>query len=81
MKSTIFLGQPPDTHPEIPHATGIKARHIPSPYLVIVLLLEAWRDETSRGRGVGRKSMQTEVANWGCGLVVVQYAESPHPFQ
>jgi hypothetical protein len=44
-------------------------------------LLEAWRDEASRGRGVGRKSMQTEVAIWGCGLVVVQYAESPHPFQ
>ena len=65
MKSTIFSGQPPDTHQEIPHTTSSKASRTTSRYLVDCFLLELCRDEASRGRGVGRKSMQTEGRHLG----------------
>ena len=68
LKVTIFLGQPPDTHHEIPHATGIKPSIYHRRIRLIALSFKAWRDEALRGRGVWHQSLQTEgIARGGGG--------------
>ena len=66
MKSTIFSGQPPDTHQEIPHTTSNKASRIPLQYLVNCFIVRrVARRGITRPRRRAEVSMQTDGRHLG----------------